>query len=346
MLWELRLCAAKGGSGAMKNRSAAIVPVTLALLSLAAGSREGWSEDKVGRIGVLYTQMPVKNDAQWDWSESFRRTLSEHGWIEGKNVSFEFRSSRGNPPQFAEAAAELVGLGVDVIYAESAPATRAAYVATHAIPIIATDFTNDPVAAGYAESYGRPGRNLTGFFLDAPGFAGKWLELLRGIVPKLSRLVVLWDPAPGTAHLDALKGAARALGVRVKVVEVRNPDDIQWALSNLRGRPQALVVLPSPMTWSQSARLAELAVKYRLPGTSMAPEFAEAGGVLSYGPDLGEAIERSAILVAKVLAGAKPGDLPVERPTKFRLIVNLKTAKGLGLTVPGSVLIRANEVIR
>ena len=316
-------------------------------LAVCLGCNESLAQAKTARIGVLYTQMPFKdNPQQWDWQEPFQHTLAEHGWIEGKNVLFEYRSSRGNPPQFTESAAELVGLKVDVIYAESAPATRAAYTATRAIPIIATDFTNDPVAAGYAESYGRPGRNLSGFFLDAPGFAGKWLELLKGILPGLSRLVILWDPAPGPAHLQALQSAARSLGVQAKVVEVRHPDDIEPALSNLRGRPQALVVLPSPMTWGQSRRLAELARKYRLPGTSMAPEFAQAGGVLSYGPDQAEAIDRSAILVAKILSGANPGDLPVERPTKFQLIINLKTAKALGLKVPGSVLIRADEVIR
>jgi putative tryptophan/tyrosine transport system substrate-binding protein len=334
------------GRGPMRYRTVtgALVAVGLAV---CAGCNESWAQAKVARVGVLYTQMPFRDNPQhWDWSEPFKRTLKERGWIEGENVSFEYRPSRGNPPQFAESAAELVELNVDVIYAESAPAARAAYGATRAIPIVATDLTNDPVAAGYAESYGRPGRNLSGFFLDAPAFAGKWLELLRAIVPGLSRLVVLWDPAPGAAHLQALKGAARSVGVQLRVIEVRHPDDIEAALSNLRGRPQALVVLPSPMTWSQSRRLAELAMKYRLPGTSMAPEFAEAGGVLSYGPDQEEAVDRSAILVAKVLSGAKPADLPVERPTKFRLIVNLKNAKAIGLKVPGSVLIRADEVIR
>jgi putative tryptophan/tyrosine transport system substrate-binding protein len=158
--------------------------------------------------------------------------------------------------------------------------------------------------------------------------------------------MVLWDPAPGTAHLQALQGAARSLAVQLKVLEVRHPDDIEAALSVLRGRPQALVVLPSPMTWSQSARLAELAMQHRLPGTSMAPEFAEAGGVLSYGPDVSEAVDRCAILVTKVLAGAKPADLPIERPTKLQLVVNLRTAKALGLAVPDFVLVRANKVIR
>ena len=142
---------------------------------------------------------------QLSWYAPFRQSLAQRGWIEGKNVSFEYGSARGKPPRYAEAAAKLVELKVDVIYADNAPATRAAYEATHAIPIVGLDFTNDPVTAGYAESYGRPGRNLTGFFLDAPDFASKWLELLKVIIPGLSRVAVLWDPSPGATHLERCK---------------------------------------------------------------------------------------------------------------------------------------------
>jgi putative ABC transport system substrate-binding protein len=331
----------------MKHRIAAVLLSTGALLAGFGWAGESCAQAKIARVGVLFTPLKASTSddpQQWDMFEPFRQTLVQHGWVEGKNVSFEYRSS--NPQQFSEAAAEFVRLKVDVIYADSAPATRAAYAATRTIPIVAIDFTNDPVAAGYVESYSRPGRNLTGFFLDAPSFAGKWLELLKAIVPGLSRVVVLWDPSPGSTHLHALQGAARSLNVQLQVLEVRHPDDIEAALSGLHGRPQALIVLPSPMTWSQSARLAELALKRRLPGTSMPAEFAEAGGVLSYGPDLPEVADRSATLLAKVLAGAKPADLPVERPTRFRLIVNLKTAKALGLKVPDSVLVRSDKVIR
>jgi putative ABC transport system substrate-binding protein len=281
-----------------------------------------------------------------DWDERFRRALAGRGWTEGENLSFEVRGAPGDPPNFARAAAELVRLKVDVIFADNAPATRAAYAATRTIPIVGLDFTNDPVATGYAESYGRPGRNLTGFFLDAPEFSGKWLELLKAIVPRLSRIAVLWDPSPGATHLEALKHTAESSGVQLQVVEVRKPDDLAGAFTAFRSRPQALIILPSPMMHAESARLAELAVKHQMPGTSMAPQFAATGGVLSYGPDLPEAAERCAILVAKILDGANPGDLPVERPTKFRLIINLKTAKALGLQIPDSVLARADQVIR
>ena len=330
----------------MQHRSA-VVLLAAALLTGLGGTGESSGQTKIARVGVLITPLRASTDAvQWDWYEPFHRTLAQRGWMEGKNVSFEYRSARGNPPNFAEVAAELVKLQVDVIYADNAPATRAAYAATRTIPIVGLDFTNDPVAAGYVESYGRPGRNLSGFFLDAPAFASKWLELLKAVVPGLSRAVVLWDPSPGAAHLQALQRAAQSLGVHLQVLKVRKPDDIDEAFSKFHGHPRALIILPSPMTWGQSERLAQLAAKHRLAGTSMAPLFAEAGGLVSYGPELEEAVDRCAIMVAKVLDGAKPADLPVERPTKFELVVNLKTAKALGLAVPDSVLIRADKVIR
>src|SRR5262249_18632025 len=204
---------------------------------------------------------------------------AERGWVEGKNVALEYRSARGSPPQFGEPAAELVGLKVDVIYANNAPATRAAYAATRSIPIIGLDYTNDPVAAGYAESYSRPGRNFTGFCLGAPELASKWFDLLNPVVPGLSRVGVLGPPAPGTTHLSAIQAAAQSIGLQLQIVEVRKPQEIDTAFSAFQGRPQALIILPSPMTWAQSPRLAELATKYRLPAISMSDLFAEAGGM-------------------------------------------------------------------
>jgi putative ABC transport system substrate-binding protein len=280
------------------------------------------------------------------YHEPFRRMLARQGWIEGRNVSLEYRVARGTPPQFDESVAELVKLDVDIIFANSAPAARAAYAATRTIPIITSDYTNDPVAAGYAESYGRPGRNLTGVFLDAPEFAGKWLQLLQTIVPGLSRVAVLWDPAPGRAHLSAIQDAARTSGIQVQVLEVRKPDDFDKAFAAFRPKTQALVILPSPMTWSESAKLAKLAIDHRLPAISMADLFSEAGGVLSYGPDDASSLERCGVLVAEVLRGTKPGDIPVERPTKFVFILNLKTAKALALTIPDYILLSADRVIR
>ena len=331
----------------MRHRTVATLLFAVALPASLGWIAESWGQTKIARVGILATPLAGTTDeAMAKYYERFRRMVAQHDWVEGKNVSFVYRSARGNPPQFAESAAELVRLNVDVIYANNAPATRAAYAETRTIPIVALDYTNDPVAAGYAESYSRPGRNLTGLFLDAPEFASKWLELLKAIVPRLSRVAVLWDPSPGPTHLQAVQDVAKTFRVQLQVLEVHNPNDIEAAFSALPARTQALIVLPSPMTWAQSVRLAELTMKHRLPATSMADRFAEAGGVLSYGPDTESANESCARLVAKILGGAKPGELPVERPTKVQLLVNLKTAKALGITVPLSILVRADEVIK
>jgi putative ABC transport system substrate-binding protein len=330
----------------MRHRTVAALLFAIALLASFGWIVESWGQAKIQHVGI-FNFIPVTDDATLkQWFEPFRRTLADQGWIEGKNVIFEFRTAGGDPKRLSDAAAEIVRLNVDVIWASGAPYARAAYAATHTIPIVAQDFTSDPIAEGYAESYRRPGGNLTGVFLDAPEFAGKWFELLSAMVPGLSRVVVLWDPAPGTAHLRAVQNIAQSKGLRLQVLEVKTPDDIERAFSALRGRPQALIILPSPMMYVQSARLAKLAMKHRLPATSMARLFAEAGGTVTYGPELASTAERSAVLVAKILGGTKPGELPVERPTKVQLVVNLKTAKALGITVPLSILVRADEVIQ
>jgi len=322
----------------------------LASASLLLGtvsSELSWGQsNRIVRVGILSFGQSLSGEQAKQWWEPFRRTLREQGWIEGQNVSLEFRDARGNAAALTEAASEFVRLKVDVIVGASAPAVRAAHQATRTIPIVGVDFTNDPVAEGYVESYGRPGGNLTGVFLDAPEFAGKWLELIKAMVPKLSRVAVIWDPAPGSTHLRALQRVAPSFSVRLQVLEVRKPDDLDGAFTAFRGRPHAVIILPSPMTYEQSERLAKLTVKHRLPATSMARLFAEAGGTASYGPDLAAGYERCAVLVAKILGGAKPAGLPVERPTKVQLVVNLKTIKALGLTMPDSVLLRADEVVR
>jgi putative ABC transport system substrate-binding protein len=329
----------------MQHRTAAFLLLAIALLTGWTG--EGFAQTKIPRVGILTFLAGTPNElTQQQWLVAFRGTLAERGWIEGKSVSFEYRSAPGDPSQLAEAAAELVRLKVDVIWAAGAPFARAAYTATRTIPIVATDFTTDPVAEGYIQSYGRPGGNLTGIFLDAPEFAGKWFQLLNATVPGLSHVAVLWDPSPGRAHLLAVQNVARSLRVQLQVLEVRKPKDIDRAFSVLRGRPQALIVLPSPMLFRQIEQLAELAMKHRLPATSMNLAFAKVGGMVAYGPDVMSTSDSAALLVAKILGGAKPAELPVERPTKVQLVVNLKTAKAFGLTVPESILYRADEVIR
>jgi putative ABC transport system substrate-binding protein len=330
----------------VKLRPGALMLLAAALLTGVVWTGDSWGQAKLPRVGILTVDLGLVGDQAKHWWDPFRRTLAEQGWIEGKSVSFEYGNARSDPSRFAEAAAELVRLNVDVIWAPSAPAVRAAHAATRTVPIVALDATTDPVAEGYVESYGRPRGNLTGVFLDAPEFAGKWFQLLKAMIPGLSRVAVLWDPSPGAAHLQAVQKLAQSFRVQLQVVEVRKPDEIEKAFAAFRGKPQALIMLPSPMIYGQSERLAKLAMKYRLPATSMARPFAEAGGTLAYGPEQTSVDERCAVLVAKILSGAKPGELPVERPTKVQLIVNLKTAKALGLTVPESVLYRADEVIQ
>ena len=331
--------------GGVRHRATAVLLLTVALLTILGWTAESWGQAKLPRVGIL-SYGGTTDDAQKQWLEPFRRKLADQGWIEGLQVAFEYRRAVGDPSQLAEAAADLTRLKVDVIFADSAPSVRVAHAATSTIPIVAIDFTTDPIAAGYVESYGRPGRNITGVFLDAPGFSGKWIELLKAMVPDLSRAVVLWDPSPGAAHLQAVKGLAQSSGLQLQVIEVRKPADIDRAFSAFRERPQALIILPSPMMFLQSERLAKLALKHRLAGTSMTRGFADAGGTIAYGPERVPVYERSAVFVAKILSGAKPGDLPVERPSKFELVVNVKTAKTLGLTIPQSILLRADEVIR
>jgi putative ABC transport system substrate-binding protein len=272
----------------------------------------------------------------------FYRGLQKQGWIEGKNIAFIYASDSSGYP---EAAAELVRLKVDVILADSAAHVRAAHGATHTIPIVGLDFTSDPVAAGFIDSYSRPGRNITGVFLDAPEFSAKWLELLKSIVPDLKRVAVLWDPRPGDTHLRALRASANSINIQLQVIEVHTPGDIDRVEFASRGRPQALVILPAPLTYQQeSARLAKLAIKQRLPATSMAPMFAEFGGLFSYGPEM--AYERGAELMGKILSGTRPADLPAERPRRFELSVNMKAATALNLTIPDSVLVAADKIIR
>jgi putative ABC transport system substrate-binding protein len=328
-------------------RAGAVLLLAVFLLTALGWTGDAWGQADVQRVGILTFSALDDNNAWWkNWAEQTRRRLADRGWIEGKNVSFVYQHAHGDSTRFGEAAEALVGLKVDVILAPGAPAVRAAFAATRTIPIVAIDYTNDPVAAGYAESYSRPGGNVTGVFLDAPEFAGKWFDLLKAMVPGLLRVAVLWDPGPGATHLRAVGSVARSQNIELQVLEVRKPEDLDTAFATLRGRPQAGIILPSPMMYQQSARLARLALKQRLPATSMARAFTNAGGTLAYGPDVPSTIERGAALVAKILGGAQAAELPVERPTTFQLVVNLKTAKTLGITFPQSILLRADEVIR
>ena len=320
--------------------------LALLLLSLATSywTDVSWAQTKIPRVGIFNNGSIC--DWQWLSDMGLLKTLHEHGWTKGENVTFECRDSGGDPTRATEQAEELVRLKVDVLLPMGPPAVRAAFAATRQIPIVAHDLETDPVAAGYAQSYSHPDRNLTGLFLDSPDLAGKWLELLKAMVPRLSRVVVLFDATSGPAPLNAVRSAAPAVGVKLQVLEIHTPKDIDRAPSAFGGRVQAVIALPSPMMYVENVHLAKLTRKHRLPGTSMFVPFAEAGGLLAYGPDMAATVEQCAVLLAKVLDGAKPGDLPIERPHKFTFVLNLKTAAEFHLAVPDTVLLRADKVIQ
>ena len=326
----------------MKRCIDILLASTAFFLIATFGMGTSWAQTKTLRVGVLYNTNEIRNALS---AVRFFQTLGEHGWVEGKNVLFEFRDSGGDPTRLAEPAAELVRLKVDVLFPIGPPSVRAAFAATRDIPIVAHDLETDPVAAGYAQRYSRPGRNLTGLFLDSPDLAGKWLELLKAMVPRLSRVVVLWDATSGPVPLNAVRNAAPALGVKLQVLKIHTPADIDKAPTAFGGRAQAVIALPSPMMYNENAHLAKLMTKHRLPATSMFVPFAEAGGLLAYGPEMAATFEQCAVLLAKVLGGAKPGDLPIERPNKFIFVLNSKAAGDLHLTVPDTVLLRADRVI-
>jgi putative ABC transport system substrate-binding protein len=294
------------------------------------------------RVGLLILGSRAVSE---QWMAPFHAKLKEQGWVEGKNVAFEIRAVESDAKGLIDAAADLVDLKVDVLFPVGPPAVRAAFAATRDIPIVAHDFETDPVAAGYAQSYGRPGKNLTGLFLDAPELAAKWVQLLKAMVPRLARIAVVWDPSSGTVSLNAVTSAAKVLGVATQVYEVRTPTDVEKVPAMAKGPSQAMIVLPSAMLWFQSARLAELVTKHLIPATSMFENFAEKGGLLAYGPNMAATAEQCGAIVAKILGGAKAGDLPIERPTKFDFLVNAKAAKVLGLAVPDTLLVGADKVI-
>jgi putative tryptophan/tyrosine transport system substrate-binding protein len=262
----------------------------------------------------------------------------------------EYRDAEGKPERLRALAAELVALKVDVIMVGGTPQALAAKQATRTLPIV-FPAASDPVASGLVTSLARPGGNVTGLSNLNTELVGKCLEQLKQTIPGVSRVAVLWQPG-GLAErtekdmLKAAEGAARALGVRLELVEARGPDDFDRASEMTRTRAGALTVLPSVMFITERRRIVDLAAKNRLPAVYPAREFVDAGGLMAYGPNVSDLFRRAATYVDKILKGAKPADLPVEQPTKFELVINLKTAKALGLTIPQSVLLRADEVIQ
>jgi len=297
---------------------------------------------KIPRLGLLWPDSPPSPRV-----DEFRRGLRELGYAEGTTIVIEYRYAEGKRDRLPELAAELVRLKVDVIVALSTLAALPAKKATAAIPIVMT--SGDPVGTGLVASLARPGGNVTGLTAFSPDLVGKRLELLKQAIPGLVRVAVLWDSA-GPSKIIEFKEAeatAPALGLQLQSLEVRAPHpDLQAAFGAAsRERAQGLVVLNNPLTLTYRAQIAAMAISNRLPSMFDGRDYAEAGALISYGANVSDLFRRAAIYVDKILKGAKPADLPVEQPTKFELIINLKTAKALGLTIPPAVLARADEVI-
>lgn len=302
------------------------------------------SAQGVGSPRIAYlTSSPAGNPGL----DQFRQALREIGYVDGQNIFLEERSADGELSRLPHLAAELVRARVDVIVAVSNEAIRAAKEATTTIPIIMRFSSDDPVVSGFVSSYQRPGGNVTGLTILAPALGAKRLELLKEIIPALDRIAVLVNPRRASYQLKQTQVAARSLGLELQVVTAQNPDDFPPAFAKmLRERARALYVTPDPVFFFHRKVLVDLAAKNRLLTLHEWSQAAEAGGLMSYGPNLVDMNRRAAYYVDRILRGAKPADLPIEEPTKFELVVNLRTAKALGLTIPPAVLLRADTIIQ
>jgi putative ABC transport system substrate-binding protein len=316
-----------------------------AMLSALSLPAEAQQPTNIPRIGFLSAVSPSTISAR---IEAFRQGLRELGYVEGKNVTTEWLYAEGKLDRLPALAAELVRLKVDVIVSAGPTVTRPTKEATVTIPIVMA-LDDDPVGSGFVASLARPGRNITGLSTLAPEISGKQLELLKEIVPKLSRVAVIGNStrAGNAQMLKETELAAGVLRVQLQYLDVLDPKDIETAFrTSSKGRADAVLVLTSPVFLSQRTQTAELAVKNRLPTIYSWPENVEDGGLMTYSVSITDLFRRAALYVDKILKGAKPADLPVERPKKFEFIINLKAAKQIGLIVPPNVLARADKVIR
>ena len=317
---------------------------TIVVALTVCGARvEAQQPKKVSRIGFL---SPTSDDSR---VEAFRQGLRELGYQPGQNVAIEYRWADGRFERLPELAAELVRLKVDIVVAVVTQASLAVKDATRTIPIVMIGVA-DPEGSGLVASLARPGANITGTSSMTAEIVGKQLELVKETLPKIARVAALWNPAnpifQGIQRKEA-ETAARALGVQLQIQEARGFEEIDRAFRALgRERARALIILNDPVFFAERKRIAELAAKDRIPSVSGTLEYTEAGGLMAYGPSFPEMYRRAATYVDKILKGAKPADLPVERPTRFELIINLKAAKQIGLTIPPNVLARADRVIR
>jgi ABC-type uncharacterized transport system substrate-binding protein len=319
-------------------------------ITLLGSSLAGWplaaraqQAGKLPVIGFLGSTTPTIHG---QWAAAFVQRLRELGWIETRSIAIEYRWAEGRNERYAEIASEFVRLKVDVIVTWGTAPVVAVKRATAVIPIVFTT-AGDPVATGLVASLARPGGNVTGLSNQAADLAGKRIELLREIIPELRRLAILSNAGTpiGVLEVGEVQTAARNLDLEVLPLEIRRAEDIAPALESLKGRAQALYVVSEPLIASNRVRMNTLTLGARLPTLYGLREYVEAGGLMSYGPNTPDLFRRSADIVDKILRGAKPGDIPVEQPTKFDLVINLTTAKALGLTIPDTLLARADEVI-
>jgi len=331
-------------AGKPMNRKIILCLLTTTLLSTAPSL---WAQQskKVPRIGYLSVLSPSSDSAR---IEAFRQGLRELGYVEGQSLAIEPRYTEGKLDRLPDLAGELVRLNVDVIVAGGSTAIRATKNATKLIPIVMAH-GSDPVELGYVASLARPGGNITGLTHLAPELGGKRLELLKDMIARLSRVAVLTDPGTGGhgPQIRELEIAAPALGLQLRPVEVRAPSELESAFSAMTmWRADAFIGLQQPTLDRLRQRIVDLAAKNRLPAMYPNREYVETGGLVSYAADIVAMFRRSAVYVDKILKGTKPADLPVEQPMKFELIINLKTAKQIGLTIPPNVLARADRVIK
>ena len=319
-------------------------------ITLVGGAAAAWplgartqQAERLPTIGVLASGTQASHGY---WFAALAQRLRELGWIEGRTIAIEYRWAEGRPEQFTEIATEFVTLKVDVIVTAATAPVLAVKQATSAIPIVFA-MAGDPIGTGIVASLARPGGNITGLSNQSPDLAGKRLELLREVLPGLRRLAFLGrisNPI-GVVEMGEVEAAARALGLEVATQELRRAEDIAPALQALKGRADAIYVFPEPLVSSNRIRINTLALAARLPTMHASREYVEAGGLMSYGPNAPDLFRRAADFVDKILRGTKPGDIPIEQPTKFDLVLNLNTAKALGLTIPESFLPRVDVLI-
>ncbi len=334
----------------MKKAAAPSIVLATILLALAVKA-EAQQTGKIPRVGILFI-----GSRDQPHLEAFKQGLRERGYTEGKNIVLDYRYAEGKVDRLPSLAAELVELKVDVIVTTSGNSARAASEATKMIPIVLTTGA-DLVKSGLAESLAKPGGNVTGLSIIEEDLSGKRVDILKETFPKMTRMAYLWHPlavsysaadtTSGNPSYDQVEKATKTAGVQLLSYKVRTLAEIERVFADMpKTRPNALLVLQSPLMTLNSKKIVELALKQRLPGMYPTRQFAEEGGLMAYGPLIGDLYRRAATYVDKILKGAKPAELPVEQPTRFEFIINLKTAKHIGLTIPPNVLARADRVIR